>query len=157
MPILLLDVSKRGEDTQSHMGNSEIVIGWRKMGRPLWLSSKKKKKNLPAIQQMQIRSLGREDSLEEGMATHSRITAWIIPGTEEPGRLQAMGSQSWTRLKQLSLHAGRRKIKSENPYTLKLICPLTQRKVLSPQSMSCKNCLVPLSACGTSELPTCHH
>ena len=42
---------------------------------------------------MQFQSLGWEDLLEEGMATHSRILAWRIPGTEEPGRLQSMGSQ----------------------------------------------------------------
>ena len=45
-------------------------------------------KNLPA---MCVRSLGCEDSLEEGMATHSNILAWRIPCTEEPGRLQSMG------------------------------------------------------------------
>ena len=44
---------------------------------------------------MQVRSLmGWEDPLEEGMATHSSILAWTIPWTEEPGRLQSMGSQS---------------------------------------------------------------
>ena len=50
-------------------------------------------KNLPAIQETQIRSLGEEDPLEKGMATHSRIFAWRIPWTEEAGRLQSMGSQ----------------------------------------------------------------
>ena len=45
-------------------------------------------KNLPAIQ-----SLGGEDSLEKGMATHSRILAWRIPRTEEPGGLQSTGAQ----------------------------------------------------------------
>ena len=50
-------------------------------------------------------SLGREDPLEEGMATHSSVLAWRIPWTEEPGGLQSMGSvtQSQTRLKQLSM------------------------------------------------------
>ena len=44
-------------------------------------------------------SLGGEDPLEKGMATHSSILAWEIPMTEEPGRLQSRGSQkSWTRL-----------------------------------------------------------
>ena len=44
-------------------------------------------------------SLGHEDPLEEGMATHARILAWRIPWIEEPGRLQSMGSQkSWTQL-----------------------------------------------------------
>ena len=41
----------------------------------------------------QVRSLGQEDPLEDGMATHSNILAWKIPWTEEPGRLQSMGSQ----------------------------------------------------------------
>ena len=42
---------------------------------------------------MQVQSLGQEDHLEEGMATHSSILAWKIPWTEEPGGLQSMGSQ----------------------------------------------------------------
>ena len=50
-------------------------------------------KNLPAMQEIQVRSLGQEDPLENGMATHSSILAWKIPWTEEPGRLQSMGSQ----------------------------------------------------------------
>ena len=49
--------------------------------------------------------LGWEDPLEEGMATHPSILAWRIPWTEEPSRLQSMGSQSQTRLKQLSTQA----------------------------------------------------
>ena len=44
-------------------------------------------KTLPAMQETQVRSLGREDPLEEEMATHSSILAWEIPWTEEPGRL----------------------------------------------------------------------
>ena len=50
-------------------------------------------KNLLAMQETQVQSLGREDSLEKEMATHSRIFAWRIPWTEEPDRLQSMGSQ----------------------------------------------------------------
>ena len=50
-------------------------------------------KCLPAMQETQVRSLGWEDPLEKGMATHSRILAWGIPWTEEPGGLQSMGSQ----------------------------------------------------------------
>ena len=50
-------------------------------------------KNLPAMQEMQVQSLGWEDPLEEGMATHSSILAWRIPWTEEPGGLQSIGSQ----------------------------------------------------------------
>ena len=44
-------------------------------------------KNLPAVQETQVQSLGPEDPLEEGMATHFRILAWRIPCTEEPGGL----------------------------------------------------------------------
>ena len=50
-------------------------------------------KNLPAIWKTWLRSLGWEDPLEEGMATHSIILAWRIPWTEEPGRLQSTGLQ----------------------------------------------------------------
>ena len=50
-------------------------------------------KNLPAMKETRVRSLGREDPLEKGMATHSRIPAWRISWTEEPGRLQSMESQ----------------------------------------------------------------
>jgi len=50
-------------------------------------------KNLPAMQETWIQSLGWEDALEEGMATHSSILAWRIPWTEKPGRLQSMESQ----------------------------------------------------------------
>ena len=50
----------------------------------------------------QVPSLGWEDSLEEGMATHFSILAWSIPWTEEPGRLQSMGLQNRTRLKHLN-------------------------------------------------------
>ena len=56
-------------------------------------------KNLPTMQETRVRSLGREDPLEKGMATHSSILAWSIPWAEEPGGLQSKGSQrGWTRL-----------------------------------------------------------
>ena len=48
-------------------------------------------KNPPAMQETQVRSLGREDPLEKGMATHSSILAWRIPRTEKPGSLQSTG------------------------------------------------------------------
>ena len=55
-------------------------------------------KNLPAIQETWVRSLGWEDPLEDEMATHSSILAWEILWTEESCRLQSMGLQnSWTR------------------------------------------------------------
>ena len=50
-------------------------------------------KNLPAVQETLVWSLGQEDALEKGMATHSSILAWKIARTEEPGRLQSMRSQ----------------------------------------------------------------
>ena len=52
-------------------------------------------KNPPVMQEIkeiQVQSLGGEDPLEEGMATHSSVLAWRIPWTEEPGRLQSIGS-----------------------------------------------------------------
>ena len=53
-------------------------------------------KNLPAVQETGVQSVGQEDPLEKGMATHSGILAWRIPWKEESGRLQFMGLQSWT-------------------------------------------------------------
>ena len=54
-------------------------------------------KNPPAIRETWVRSLGWEDRLEKGMATHSSILAWRIPWTEEPGKLQSLGvAKSWT-------------------------------------------------------------
>ena len=63
------------------LGNIELL--W-------WL---RRKKNLPTMQETWVQSLGREDPLEKGMATHSSTLAWRIPWTEEPGRLQSMKSQ----------------------------------------------------------------
>ena len=50
-------------------------------------------KNLPAMQETEVQSLGLEDPLEKGTATHSSLLAWRIPRTEEPGGLQSMESQ----------------------------------------------------------------
>ena len=50
-------------------------------------------KNLPAVQETRVQSLGQEDPLEKEMANHSSILAWRIPWTEEPGGLQSMGLQ----------------------------------------------------------------
>ena len=50
-------------------------------------------KNLPAMQETQVQSLGQKDPLEKGMATHSSILAWRIPWTEELGGLQSTGSE----------------------------------------------------------------
>ena len=50
-------------------------------------------KNLPAVQETGVQSLGQEDALQKGMATHSSILAWRISWTEEPGELLSMGSR----------------------------------------------------------------
>ena len=50
-------------------------------------------KNPPVMQEVWVRSLGREDPLEKEMATHSSILAWRIPWTEDPGEPQSIGSQ----------------------------------------------------------------
>ena len=50
-------------------------------------------KNLPATQETRVQSLGQEDPLEGEMAAHSSMLAWEISWTEEPGRLQSLGSQ----------------------------------------------------------------
>ena len=49
-------------------------------------------KSLPAVQEIQVQSFGREDPLEKEMATHSSVLAWRIPGMGEPGGLPSMGS-----------------------------------------------------------------
>ena len=62
--------------------------------KDLWVSLVAQRiKRLPAMQEIQIRSLGWEDPLEKEMATHSSILAWRTPWTEELGRLQSTGSQ----------------------------------------------------------------
>ena len=62
--------------------------------RELWASLVAQMvKNLPAVRETRVQSLGREDPLEKEIATHSSILAWEIPCTEEAGRLQSMGSQ----------------------------------------------------------------
>ena len=50
-------------------------------------------KHLPTTQETRVRSLGPEDPLDEEMAAHSRILAWTLPWTEEPGGLQSLGPQ----------------------------------------------------------------
>ena len=55
-------------------------------------------KRLPTMWETRVRSLGWEDPLEKEMETHSSTLVWKIPWTEESGRLQSMGPQSWTRL-----------------------------------------------------------
>ena len=66
--------------------------------------------NLPAKQETWVRSLGQEDPLEKGMATHCSVLAWKIPWTEEPGGLQSMG---WQRVGHDQAH---------RPYMAKGLC-----------------------------------
>ena len=86
----------------SAMSSPQLMVLWYRSPRtwiqpphPYWTASlvAQMAKNLPAMWETRVRSLGLEDSLEEGMATHSNILAWRIPWTEEPGRLQSMRSQ----------------------------------------------------------------
>ena len=60
-------------------------------------------KNLPAMREIWVQSLGQEDPLEKGMATHSNILAWRIPRTEEPSGLQFIGLQKVDMTEQLTL------------------------------------------------------
>ena len=60
---------------------------------PWCLSSKESSCNVGDLQEMWVLSMGQEDPLEKGIATRSSTLAWEIPWTEEPGRLQSMGSQ----------------------------------------------------------------
>ena len=67
-------------------------------------------KNLPAMQETWVQSLGWEDLLEEDMATHSSIPAWRIPWTEEPGRLQSMGHKELDMTERLSTYKKQKKV-----------------------------------------------
>ena len=75
-------------------------------------------KCLPAMQETRVRSLGGEKPLEKEMATHSGTLAWKIPWTEEPGRLQSMGSQESDTTEQLHFHFH---------YSLEILKFLTQK------------------------------
>ena len=60
--------------------------------------------HLPAVQETRVQFLGREDPLEKELADHSSVLAWRIPWTEEPGRLQSMGSQGSDKTERLNHH-----------------------------------------------------
>ena len=71
--------------------------------QPLWASlGAQRAKNLPAMQETWVQSLGGEESLESGVATHSKILVWRIPWAEEPGRLQLMGCKELDSTEQLT-------------------------------------------------------
>ena len=63
------------------------------LGKWYAMASTQQVKNLPAMQEIQVQSLSREDPLEKGMTTHFNILAWKIPWTEELNRLETIGSQ----------------------------------------------------------------
>ena len=79
---------------QTHKDDRYVVADEQRAGASLVAQMVKKKKIPPAMQETWVPSLGGEEPLEEGMATHSSIPAWSIPWTEEPGSLQSMGSQT---------------------------------------------------------------
>ena len=81
---------KEQEDSENKVLNNESVDG------TILEQNNSSVKNLPALQEIQIRFLGWEDPLEKERATHSDILAWWIPWTDEPHRLQSMGSQVQT-------------------------------------------------------------
>ena len=85
--------------SQTRLSNFTLLY---KRGFPGGPSGKEPTCQCRRLKKCRVWSLGREDPLEEGMATHSSIHAWRIPWTEEPGGLQCIGSQSCTRLKRLS-------------------------------------------------------
>ena len=94
MLVIWISIKKaqlpEGIEEQSGEGTLWSMLGeitCHKPGMPLHVL------NLPAMQETQVQSLGWEDPLEEGKATHSSILAWRIPWTGEPGGLQSTGSQ----------------------------------------------------------------
>ena len=72
---------------------------------------------LPAMQEMQIRSMDQEDPLEEGMTTHSSILAWEIPLTEEPGGYSPWSRKESDMTEQLSVHTALKKRKDTSSDT----------------------------------------
>ena len=86
-----LDTKRAALLRECYISSQEISISTMSYGVSLVAQMVKKKKNVPAMQETWIWSLGGEDPLEKGMATHSSILAWRIPWTEESGGLQSMG------------------------------------------------------------------
>ena len=78
-------------------------------------------KNPPATQETQIQSLGWEDPLEKGMATHSSILAWRIPWAEEPGRLQSMGVSKELDMNEVIEHSCMHASQLESSLTLEFL------------------------------------
>ena len=90
--IFQINICTQVLDSESALGRTQIKMAqWKRIHLPM-----------EKLQERQVQSLGREDPLEEEMATHSSILAWKVPRTEEPGGLQSKQVQSQT---QLSVHA----------------------------------------------------
>ena len=90
---------------QEEGASSQTKYKWKRICFLLGFPSGSAVKNSPVMyekQEVQVQSLGQEDPLEECVAIHSRVLAWRIPSTEEPGRLRSIALQSWTWLKQLT-------------------------------------------------------
>ena len=83
-----METSLKGDEKQVNQQSLSYDENWDMGG-----SEVKNPSAMQEPQEMQVRSLGREDPLEEAMATHSSILTWRIPRTEEPDGLQSMGSQ----------------------------------------------------------------
>ena len=90
-------VTHNGRVLQIYIQNNMDVVSSVEFGQPTTLDGAslvaQRLKRLPGMRENRVRSLGWEDPLEKEMATHSSTLAWKIPWTEEPGRLQSMGSQ----------------------------------------------------------------
>ena len=82
-----MGVKKKQKHLNNNNNNNNVILDWASLVTSL-------EKNLPTVQETRDQSLGREDPLEKGTATHSSIPSWRIPWTEEPGGLQSTGSQS---------------------------------------------------------------
>ena len=83
-----METSLKGDEKQVNQQSLSYDENWDMRG-----SEVKNPSAMQEPQEMQVQSLGREDPLEEGMATHSSILTWRIPWTEEPDGLQSMGSE----------------------------------------------------------------
>ena len=83
-------------------------------------------KRLPTMRETWVQSLGWEHVLEKEMANHSSILAWKIPWKEEPGRLQPMGLQSWTRLSNLQLMTVSEYLDNVSGTVLSALCALSR-------------------------------
>ena len=88
---ILYQLSHQGSPIIHEINKSDV---WLRADRSTWASLVAQLvKNLPAVQETKVQSLGQDDSLEKEMASHSSSFAWKIPWTEKPGGLQPMGSQ----------------------------------------------------------------